>query len=193
MQVTFVLNTLLSKGLTADDFTILMLLQENKLLTLKKYEKLIKDKFTQHLIKLKKLDYLDYNEPIVFENIKTTSKFLELISGEDLFEQLYNSYPVIAIRPDGKKDSLRSNRAKCKLKYLKLVKNNKILHDHILDCLEYEKDLKHKTGYTGYYLRLYNYLEKEEWKKYENNLKVKIPEDDNPLINSKTSYGANFL
>jgi hypothetical protein len=200
MNITFNLNTIVKQGLSADDFTICMLLKDRNLLSLKKYDKILEGTLYKKLQKIKNLGFIRFmgiGDMPPLESIQTTLKFLELISQGDMFEELYNSYPSHVTRPDGKKDYLRSGKVKAKIKYLKLVKDNKTLHDHILACLRYELEQKEKTGSMMYMKRLLNWITEEEYMKYENYLKFKVPKSVEETTNTSqlniNTYGTNFL
>ena len=138
MNINFPINKLLEKGLTADDYTIALLLKEGKFGLLNTYIKINKNSFFESLGRLKKEGYIDYNtigNIIPIREAKITDKFIDVLSNGDNFDEFYNTYPIKAIRKGGKTDYLRQNKTKCKVKYKKIVKNNLMLHDHIMDCL----------------------------------------------------------
>lgn len=200
MNITFNLNTIVKQGLSADDFTICMLLKDRNLLSLKKYDKILEGTLYKKLQKIKNLGFIRFmgiGDMPPLESIQTTLKFLELISQGDMFEELYNTYPASVSRPDGKKDYLRGLKAKCKIKYLRLIKENKTLHEHILDCLRCELEMKEKTNSMQYMKRMLKWITEEEYQKYENYLKFKVPKGANEIENipqlTPNIYGTNFL
>jgi len=181
-------------GLTADDYTICMLLVEGKYGLLKIMHKLVGDYMHERLSKLVKEGYLSFNglgTIMPIKELKVTEKFKSLLSVDDPFEELYNNYPTSIIRPDGKKDYLRSDKAKCRIRYKKITDKNALYHKYILECLNKEIQDKEKSQSMGYFKRLINWIDGEEWKKYEDDSK-----EDN--INSQSSnklsdYGSKLL
>ena len=68
---------------------------------------------------------------------KETELLVNIITGNaDLFEEFKKHYPIVVIRPDGTKCFLQGNSKKCRTLYNKIVKNDTILHNHIIHCLE---------------------------------------------------------
>lgn len=173
MEVAFPINKLIKLGLTPDEFSICKLLDEGKTGLLRELAKLKGDSFNDNIKKLNDLGYINYNtigNIIEIKNLTITKEFKKLVSFSDPFTELYNNFPVSVIRPEGKRDQLRVLKRKCNVLYMKVLKSNPLLHDHILACLEYEKQDKQKTGHMGYFKRLYNWIETREWEKYEDKL-----------------------
>lgn len=202
MTITFDLNTIVKQGLSANDFTICMLLKDRNLLSLKRYDKILEGTLYKQLQKIKNLGFIRFKgigDMPPLESIEVTLKFLQLITQGDMFEELYNIYPSSVPRPDGTKDYLRGNKIKCKIKYLKLVKDNKTLHSNIISCLRHEIEQKEKTGSMMYMKRLLKWITDEEFHKYENYLKFNMPksiedkEIDSPQTKINNTYGAHFL
>lgn len=170
MEVSFPINKLLKNGLTADDYTICALLSEKKYGLLKDYATLKGMSFYDNVKKLKEHGYIHYNtisDIVPVKEITVTKDYNKLISFKDFFTELYNEYPIKVARPDGKVDLLRVHKAKCRIKYTRVINKNPMTHEHIIDCLRHEIKLKEKDGSMGYFKRLYNWLETKEWEKYE--------------------------
>jgi hypothetical protein len=198
MILTFSLTDIVKQGLTADDFTICMLLKDRNLLTLKKYDKLLKGTLYTRLKYIKDLGFVRFRgvgDMPPLESIEVTLQFLQLITQGDMFEELYNIYPKDVTRPDGKKDYLRGNKLKCKIKYLKIVKENRTIHNTIIACLRHEVEQKEKTNSMMYMKRLLKWITDEEYKRFETYIKFKTPktEEDTVQLTPQSSYGANFL
>jgi hypothetical protein len=199
MTITFDLNTIVKQGLDANDFTICMLLKDRNLLTLKRYDKILKGTLYNHLKAIKDLGFIRFKgigDMPPLESIEITLKFLQLITQGDMFEELYHTYPAHVIRPDNKKDYLRGNKLKCKIKYLKLTQENRTLHNNIITCLRHEIEQKEKTNSMMYMKRLLKWITDEEFHKYENYIKFHTPKNEEELSQIKTiqsTYGANFL
>jgi len=196
MQISFPINVLLKKELTADDYTIALLLKEGKFGLLKEYIQIMGNKFYDSFKRLKKLEYIDYKQTIgdiiPLKEAYITDKFLEILNNGDLFEEFYNEYPIKVTRKEGVIDYLRRDKTKCKVKYKKLVKNNLFIHDHIIDCLKYEVQTRTKKGDLAYMKRMYNWLENEEWKIIEEKM-LKEKENNNSSTPQERAYGTNLL
>ncbi len=196
MEVNFPINKLLDKGLTADDYTIALLLKEGKFGLLNKYAKLTKESFFESLRRLKDKDYIVYQtigDIIPIKEAKITESFMDLLANGDDFEEFWNLYPIKVIRLDGKEDYLRRNKAKCKVKYKKITRNNLLIHDHIMDCLKFDIEQRESRSNMAYMKRMENWLEKEEWKNV-NEYKLKLIESKELYANKKANnYGTDVL
>lgn len=105
---------------------------------------------------------------------KETELLVNTITGNtDLFEEFRNRYPTVVIRPDGTKGFLQGNSKKCRTLYNKIVKNDMILHNRIIKCLEIELDNKLMTGKIGYMKTMWKWLTNSEWEIYEEQMKDK--------------------
>lgn len=100
-----------------------------------------------------------------------------------MFDEFYETFPVYVIRPDGTKGFLRANVNKCRKEYNRIVGKSRAMHEHIMDCLQYELDDKMRTGKLGYMKTMWKWLTQHEWECYEEQLKVK--EED--------TYGTDIL
>ena len=196
MDINFPINKLLEKGLTADDYTIALLLKEGKLGLVSKYSKLAKESFIESLERLKQKGYVTYKtigNIIPIKETKVTEAFTDILSNGDNFEEFYNTYPIKTVRIDGKTDYLRINKTKCKVKYKKIVKNNLMIHDHIMDCLKLDLEKRTNTNNMAYMKRMENWLAQEEWKNiYEYKLKT-LEAKELSIKKKANSYGTNVL
>lgn len=196
MIVNFPINKLLEKGLTADDYSIALLLKEGKFGLLDKYAKLSNNSFFESLGRLKEKGYIIYNtigNIIPIREAKITDNFIDILSNGDDFDEFYNTFPIKVIRKGGNTDYLRTNKNKCRIKYKKVVKNNLMVHDHIMDCLKLEIENRTSRNNMSYMKKMENWLEKEEWKTiYE----YKIEKEDAKLLSDKKKanlYGTDVL
>jgi len=195
MDISFPINKLLNKGLTADDYTIATLLKEKKYGLLKEYIKLLKNKFYESLKRLKDGNYISYNaigDVVPIKEIKVTDDFIDIITRGDNFEEFYQLYPTKVTRPEGEVDYLRKDKHKCKIKYKKIVGNNLFKHDHLMDCLRYEIEKRQKNNNMAYFQRMINYLNSENYKKYEEELHT-VAEKEMLNINTANTYGTELL
>jgi hypothetical protein len=195
MEIAFPINKLIREGLTPDEFSICMLLDQGKTGLLRELAKLKGESFYENLKRLNNLNYIEYNtigNIVSIKDITLKEDFKKLIAFDDPFVELYNKYPVRANRPNGGMDYLRQNKNKCKIKYAKLLKNNPLLHAHILACLSVEKKERQQKGTLGYFKRMYNWLESREWEKYEDKLKEFTETTISPEINN-VEYGEKLL
>lgn len=46
------------------------------------------------------------------------------------------------------------------------------MHEHIMDCLEYEIDDKMRTGKMGYMKTMWKWLTQHEWETFEEQMKL---------------------
>lgn len=196
MEISFPINKLLRAGLTPDEYSICMLLNSNKLGLLREFVKLKGETFYDNIKNLNILGYVDYNtigNIVDIKDITLTNKLQKLLSFGDPFMELYEKFPVKVKRPDGKTDLLRVNKSKCRLKYTKLIKSDPMLHEHILECLDHEIKHRKERSSTGYFRRMYNWIETREWEKYEESLhgitNKKIPQQKTEGV----VYGTKIL
>ena len=195
MNISFPINKLLNKNITANDYTIAVLLKEKKYGLLKKFVELEKNSFYESIKRLKQNGYITYNtigSIVPLKEIKVTEDFNDIISNGDNFEEFYNLYPTKTTRPNGKVDYLRVDKNKCKIRYKRLVNNNLMIHDHIMDCLKYEIEKRTKNNNMAYFQRMYNYLISENWKKYEEELHT-IAEKEVLATKMVAQYGTELL
>lgn len=174
---------------------ICLLLENKKTGLLKGFVKLKGMTFYDNIKRLNSLGYVNYNtigNIIDIKDITLTDKFKKLIAFEDPFLELYNKFPVKVIRPNSKEDLLRVSKNKCRIKYQKLIKSNPLIHEHILECLDYEIKQKKKTSSMGYFKRLYNWIENREWEKYENELHT-IPNSSSHSEKESVAYGNKLI
>ena len=105
--------------------------------------------------------------------ISKTSKLDELLKEDKtMFDTFYDQFPVYVIRPDGTKGFLRANVNKCRKEYNRIVGKSKAMHEHIMDCLRYEKDDKMRTGKMGYMKTMWKWLTQHEWETFEEQMKL---------------------
>ena len=98
---------------------------------------------------------------------QVTLNFKDLINKDDLFDELYNEYPVKVIRPDGNLDYLRADRKASRGIYALLTKGDKQVHDHIIKCLRFELKRRYANNSLNYMKRLNKWLSSREWESYE--------------------------
>jgi hypothetical protein len=188
MNISFPINILLDNGLSADDFVICTLLLEKKQLMLKRMYKItsIEDRI-KRLINQGYLKFNGLGMIVPINEVEVTDKFRTLISAENPFEEFHSKFPVKVTRPDGKENYLKVDKARCRVKYKKLISKNTLLHKHIIRCLDREIDYRKKTSTMSYFKQMKNWLDGEEWKKFEEDYKEKKANDKNPI----GTYGTN--
>lgn len=99
---------------------------------------------------------------------KPTEKLISFLNkNEDWFEEFYKAYPVYVVRPDGTKGFLRSNINKCRKQYNSIVSKSKAMHEHLLNCLNFEVMNKTMTGKLGYMKTMWKWLTQNEWETLE--------------------------
>lgn len=92
----------------------------------------------------------------------------------DMFDELYNTFPVYVVRPDGTKGFLRANVNKCRHEYKKIIGKSIALHNHIMECLNYELQNKIMTGKLGYMKTMWKWITQHEWECYEEQMQDDI-------------------
>ena len=109
---------------------------------------------------------------------KETELLVNIITGNaDLFEEFKKHYPIVVVRPDGTKGFLQGNSKKCRTLYNKIVKNDTILHNHIIQCLEKEVSDKLMSGKIGYMKTMWKWLTNSEWEIYEEQINEPIKDN----------------
>jgi hypothetical protein len=127
----------------------------------------------EQLMTMGLLSRFDYATRLDIKGYTLTDKCLEMLSTSsmDLFDEFLSEFPSKVIRSEGNADFLKSNVAKCRLKYKAITKGKRHIHEHVLDCLRYELELKQASNSMRFMKKLPNWLESEEWKAYEDELK----------------------
>ena len=92
----------------------------------------------------------------------------------DMFDELYDTFPVYVVRPDGTKGFLRANVNKCRHEYKKIIGKSIALHNHIMECLNYELQNKIMTGKLGYMKTMWKWITQHEWECYEEQMQDDI-------------------
>ena len=99
---------------------------------------------------------------------KPTEKLLSFTkSKNDWFDEFYEVFPVYVTRPDGTKGFLRSNLNKCRKEYNRIVGKSRAMHEHLLNCLNWEINNKMMTGKLGYMKTMWKWLTQREWEGLE--------------------------
>lgn len=171
---------LIKNDLTANQFLILQLICENDALRLDKF---IND---EDIEQLKSKGFLTVDKE---GNLEVTKEYLSTLQGKGFFEELWLTFPVSVIRPDGIRDSLRTSRKRVRTAYKRIVKNRKDNHEHIIACLKLEIRERTKNDTMKYMKKLPNWLSSESWKEWEEKLKLDAIFDHE----EETDYGTNIL
>lgn len=142
-------------------------------------EEEIQDLVQRELLSIQEID----NSTI----IKLTPKFFELTKvDKSNFDQFFDEYPIYVDRPDGTKGFLRSNLNKCRKEYNRITGRSKAMHEHIMNCLRFEKQQKAMTGKLGYMKTMWKWLTQREWEIYEDQM--------NMITNTKDDrYGTEVI
>lgn len=109
---------------------------------------------------------------------KETDNLISILTTEgQFFDQFKELYPIMVLRPDGTKGFLQGNTKKCRTLYNKIVKNNPVIHKHIMDCLQHEINTKMMTGKIGYMKTMWKWLTNSEWEIYEEQINEPLKEE----------------
>jgi hypothetical protein len=161
--MTIEINTDLLKQLsiTADEFCFLILTYRKESI---EDLKLIVD---QH--KLEEAGYIKLGEDEVF----LREHFLQYVesSFDKMWHGLLSTYPlkVLAngqLRILRAKDPTSKANAKAKVKYQKIVGNDVTKHQHIIECLNRELQLRKTSNSLGYMQQLETWINNYSWEKY---------------------------
>lgn len=184
MLITIDTEFLIKNKLSATQFVALYLIKEREIDLLMKFLKETDtlDNFIQSISKLIKQGFiLDYRADMYdFKYLEVNDKFVQLVSGGDLFQELIEYYPKSVIRPDGRVDYLLTDLPKAKKTYTKLTQNNKALHQHIIQCLKEEIEEKEDGGGLAYMKRLPKWISEKSWNTYSERVRS-LFEDGNSL------------
>lgn len=107
---------------------------------------------------------------------KETEKLISLAKEDkDPFDEFYELYPTVVTRPDGTLDFLKKNKINCRKKYKSILGRSKakrkLMHNHLIDCLNYELEDKTRTGKLGYLKTMWKWLTTAEWENSEEQMK----------------------
>lgn len=125
---------------------------------------------------------------------RKSEKLEELLKRErDPFDDFYELFPTMVIRPDGTKGFLRANLNRCRAYYKQLIGHSMMRHQHILDCLRYEIFDKTRTGKLGYMKTMWKWLTNGEWEAIEQQMQEETGESG--IGNSKVEeiYGTTVI
>jgi len=161
MELNLEGDFLIKNKLLPNQLIILYLIQGNKINLIKKLKtKLHEDPFREDIEKLKERNLI---EGATTSKLKLTTQGKEMVEGTDIFKDILNLFPTSVIRPDGKKDYLKTDTKRSKTKYLRKVGRRRDMHDFIMSCLKFE--IKHRTlnNEMQWMKKLPNWLNSEEW------------------------------
>jgi len=106
-----------------------------------------------------------------FNKFEVRPEFIRILVQGDFFDEIVQTYPQFITRPNGSKDYLRVDLNRCRKAYSKITGNKYMIHQNILNCLQFEVALRRKENSLSYMKRLPKWLTSEEWKSYEQRIK----------------------
>ena len=163
-------ETLKKLKITAHQFLVIKLIHDQRIDDLNAYLNVTESLSTlgQDLSILSSRGFLNYNAtyPADFQHIKVSPLYSKAIAQGNLFEELLNTFPRKVFRPNGTIDYLRTDRERSEKLYRLITGNNRSKHDHILECLRFEINLRQKEGSLYYMKRLPSWLASKEWESY---------------------------
>jgi len=189
MIVTIDMDKMYKLGLTPDEYTLLQLIQNKALVSAKKLvgkiptltystlEKLVKKRLIHNSNQFGEIDV---------SLILLRNKFIGEMKKDTFFDDLLYIFPGTVIRPDGIKDYLKINLNKCRRLYVLAVKQDRVLHKEIMECLKYEIREREKTGKMSYMKRLPNWISSQEWATWQ------IQREDLNTETINLGYGLNL-
>ncbi len=146
----------------------------------------------QRLVLLGHLKFSAFGDPnnLADYTVKHFPRFRDDVK-DNMVKELMEAYPVKVTRPDGSTDYLKSNSKIIKDAYKKIIKGNKSTHDHILACLKLQLHEVSRTGKLPYLRKLTNWLEREEWREWEDKL-FNTPSSDATGIENSNEESNNI-
>lgn len=185
-------EVLVNMKITAHQFVIVNLLMGKFYDHLDKYlvETNSTESFPDDLAQLAKTSLVAYNKekPHNLKSIVVQPEFLSTLHKDDIFEELYASFPVKVQRPDGTAAFLRRDRRLCKDLYYIITKDDLPTHKHIMSCLGTELEHRKRTNSMQYMKTLQNWLSGKEWENYEDLI------DDGSYSNKHANtYGTHLI
>jgi len=165
MLVDINVDTLIKHKITANQFLIAYLISKENLHLLHLYiesnkgynkadlEALVKARFIHNSNKGKDFD---------LSKISVRPKFENLIAVGDHFDELIALFPKRVRRTSGSNDYLRTDLNRCRKLYNKITKGRRQVHDHIMDCLRYELEVRRLENSYAYMKRIPKWLSSEE-------------------------------
>ena len=192
MLITFDTDSLTKQELTAEQYTWLLMIADNKQGLLKQYTQTIKisdDQIFQNLDLFRKKGLIelvsgDFGDVTY---TKITPKAKEFLYGNDMFKEFLNEFPQSVTRTDGVVDFLRTDISNAENTYMSYVGRSRDKHEHILKCLKAE--IKHRTenGSMPYMKRILSWITNKSWQSYEDSL------DSILTTNKDLGYGTTLI
>jgi hypothetical protein len=183
-------EVLIKLNITAHQFIIAILLMNKFYDHLEEYlkESDSYDAFPDDLRRLAKKSLVAYysDQPYKYKNIVVQPEFLTLLFKDDMFAELLDLYPNKVSRPDGMIQYLRRDKRVCKDIYSILTKEDRIIHEHIMNCLKFELQYRKKSNGMQWMKTLQNWLTGREWENFEDLVA------DGTSLNPKQTYGTNL-
>lgn len=185
------IDLIVAYNLTIEEYVLLDLLRHKHYNKIRLYFK--DNEHLQTLLnKLILYGHVKFNE---FGNVNTLGDYQVSFFPryrEDKFDkmlkELEDIYPIKVTRTNGVVDYLKANHKLIKEKYKKLVKGSQTTHNHIIACLKYQIEEMTKTGRLQYLRKLINWLDREEWKEWEDRLLTSTTTEDSTTDTSNI-YG----
>jgi hypothetical protein len=104
-----------------------------------------------------------------------------------MFDEFYEAYPQVVIRPDGTKSFLRANKNNCRKRYNAIVGKSRAAHEHLMECLKFQQNELVMTGRMGYMKTMWKWLTQCEWEALDEQMKCSVEQ------NEQTSYGTTLI
>lgn len=117
-----------------------------------------------------------------------TNGLLELVKRKvTMFDEFYEAYPQVVIRPDGTKSFLRANKNNCRRRYNSIVGKSTAAHQHLMNCLKFQLDDLTMTGRMGYMKTMWKWLTQCEWEALDEQMKESVE------VSKKDTYGTTLM
>lgn len=104
-----------------------------------------------------------------------TDGLLKLVKRKvTMFDEFYEAYPQVVIRPDGTKSFLRANKNNCRRRYNSIVGKSTAAHQHLMNCLKFQLEDLTMTGRMGYMKTMWKWLTQCEWEALDEQMKDSV-------------------
>lgn len=144
----------------------------------------VSDNEIEDLINRELVERVEENNRVMY---KETEKLILLAKpNRDYFKEFNTLFPKVVTRPDGSTAFLKSNAKKCQEQYRKIIGRNEDMHEHIMDCLNYELATRATTGKLGFFKTMWKWLTTCEWENSE-----ELMSNTNPL--NAPTYGTALI
>lgn len=175
--LTINLDLILKADLSFQDYLFLQLIKNDKKELMREYHSLfgmiLGKKEVDRLVDIGYLQILDKDKGYVFSNFTTTEEFniLTTVKEDEVVEDLKRVYPKKT--PSGKRLGLQNDKEKWGPKYVSIIKNDRAMHNRIIECIEREKIHRKLSGQEEFWPALTTYINNQRWEAFIDSIEAK--------------------